>query len=82
MKKNVDQHLAIDGHWTSWTTWGSCSVRCGCGTKKRKSTCTNPAPSGYGRASIGNSEDKDICDMIGCPCMHFKDIFKVLKNCF
>ncbi|XP_060581084.1 scavenger receptor cysteine-rich type 1 protein M130-like [Ruditapes philippinarum] len=58
---------AINGHWTSWTTWGSCSVTCGGGTKKRTRTCTNPAPSGYGRACIGNSEDKDICNRKGCP---------------
>ncbi|XP_053376486.1 uncharacterized protein LOC123534263 [Mercenaria mercenaria] len=57
----------VNGGWSSWSSWTSCSEYCGVTSMKaRTRTCTHPSPSQYGRACIGNSEDKDICDTYIC----------------
>jgi len=31
-------------YWTSWGTWGNCSVSCGQGKQSRKRQCKNSNP--------------------------------------
>ncbi|XP_060564396.1 coadhesin-like [Ruditapes philippinarum] len=64
---NTGSCPAVNGHWASWTTWGSCTMTCGGGTKTRTRTCTNPSPTVNGQVCIGNSLDRDICNTRGCP---------------
>ncbi|XP_053376701.1 SCO-spondin-like [Mercenaria mercenaria] len=55
------QHCPIDGHFTDWSPWQSCSATCGTGTKERLRSCTNPPPSNGGDDCSGPSKDTDTC---------------------
>ncbi|XP_033759595.1 A disintegrin and metalloproteinase with thrombospondin motifs adt-1-like [Pecten maximus] len=57
----------IDGEWSSWGSYGSCSVTCAGGVKYRTRSCTNPAPQ-YGGASCGNADTSSTtCNTFPCP---------------
>ncbi|OWF44660.1 Hemicentin-1 [Mizuhopecten yessoensis] len=57
----------IDGGWSSWGSYGSCSVTCAGGVKYRERTCTNPSPQ-YGGASCGNDDTSSAtCNTHHCP---------------
>lgn len=61
------EHLAaIDGKWTDWTPWSSCSVSCGGGTQKRDRSCTNPAPANGGAACSGIASETRDCNTQAC----------------
>ncbi|XP_053397723.1 neurotrypsin-like [Mercenaria mercenaria] len=59
--------VAVNGRWSPWSSWSSCSVTCGVGMKERTRRCNNPVPSSFGQACIGDSEDKEICNLNNCP---------------
>ncbi|XP_060071250.1 uncharacterized protein LOC132551155 [Ylistrum balloti] len=60
-------HCPIDGAWSSWGSYGSCSVTCGGGIKYRQRTCSNPTPQ-YGGASCGNADTSSAtCNTHHCP---------------
>ncbi|XP_052234837.1 coadhesin-like isoform X3 [Dreissena polymorpha] len=56
----------IDGGWSTWGSWQSCSVSCGVGRKLMSRTCTSPSPTLYGKACEGNSDAFDVC--VNTPC--------------
>ena len=56
----------LDGGWSTWTDWGSCSVTCGVGLMKRQRQCDNPVPSGFGQSCSGNNEQTDKCNLKSC----------------
>lgn len=77
----------VDGNWAAWTTWTSCTVTCGGGTKDRERTCTNPAPQYLGKACVGVPDDRTTCNTHHCPSetinRHYKKIYwekKLIKN--
>lgn len=57
----------VHGNWASWGAWGSCSLTCGGGVRKRFHTCSNPPPSNNGRPCVGSPEDVDNCNGNPCP---------------
>ncbi|XP_054770254.2 uncharacterized protein LOC129278063 isoform X2 [Lytechinus pictus] len=57
----------VDGNFTQWTTWSSCSASCGIGSQIRRRTCTNPPPSNGGRFCIGQSFVARACNPQPCP---------------
>ncbi|XP_048748271.1 coadhesin-like [Ostrea edulis] len=63
-KKNTPP---IDGGWSSYGSYGSCSVTCGGGTQTRSRTCTNPAPQWGGDQCPGSSTDSQSCNTNPCP---------------
>nr|XP_022343628.1 uncharacterized protein LOC111136803 isoform X1 [Crassostrea virginica] len=57
----------VDGGWTAWTVWSTCSATCGGGTQSRTRTCTNPAPQNGGADCVGTSSEQQNCNTQGCP---------------
>ncbi|KTF76822.1 hypothetical protein cypCar_00021533 [Cyprinus carpio] len=57
----------VDGKWSSWVSWGACSVSCGGGTRQRTRVCASPAPQHGGRRCEGNDIHIDFCNNEPCP---------------
>ena len=60
-------NFLVDGGWSSWSSYGSCSASCGAGTQTRTRTCTNPAPSNGGTQCQGDAIETRQCDEGDCP---------------
>ncbi|XP_056004190.1 IgGFc-binding protein-like [Ostrea edulis] len=68
-KKNEDcaKPAPIDGKWSTWSSYGACSVTCQAsskkvsGTKARKRTCTDPAPAYDGKQCVGSASHTASC---------------------
>uniref|UniRef100_A0A3Q0S9H8 Uncharacterized protein n=1 Tax=Amphilophus citrinellus TaxID=61819 RepID=A0A3Q0S9H8_AMPCI len=56
-----------DKNWSSWVSWGACSVSCGGGTRQRTRLCASPAPQHSGRQCEGNDVQIDFCNSDPCP---------------
>ncbi|XP_071164274.1 uncharacterized protein [Mytilus edulis] len=61
------QACIIDGEWSAWGAWGSCSVSCGGGLYSRTRGCSDPAPSNGGLDCSGDSSDYSSCNSAACP---------------
>ncbi|ELU05195.1 hypothetical protein CAPTEDRAFT_180911 [Capitella teleta] len=58
----------VDGTWSLWGEWGSCSVTCDHGTRHRSRTCSNPAPAYGGMECVGDDTDgPEACIDKECP---------------
>ncbi|CAC5401260.1 HMCN [Mytilus coruscus] len=58
---------AVDGQWSNWVSWGTCSVTCASGTQTRQRQCDNPAPQHSGKVCSGSSTDSKTCTQVTCP---------------
>ncbi|WAR30204.1 SEM5A-like protein [Mya arenaria] len=58
----------VDGGWSEWTSWDTCSVSCGVGIQHRERSCDNPTPSLFGQHCFGYNRDDKIC--LGPTCQH------------
>ena len=61
----------VHGNYSMWSNWGTCSVSCGPGVKKRTRTCTNPEPE-YGgltcrERDLGSNMEPAKCNLGACP---------------
>ncbi|XP_065841444.1 A disintegrin and metalloproteinase with thrombospondin motifs adt-1-like [Oscarella lobularis] len=61
------QPCPVDGSWSQWSTWGSCSVSCGGGFSNRMRKCDDPSPMFGGIDCEGASTDKNECNQHPCP---------------
>ncbi|XP_062607950.1 LOW QUALITY PROTEIN: A disintegrin and metalloproteinase with thrombospondin motifs 3-like [Saccostrea cucullata] len=68
-------HTPVNGGWSSWGTWTSCSSACGVGLRQRTRDCTNPEPKYDGKECTGPSEEMDTCK--STECTSFTDVRKV-----
>ncbi|KAJ8321737.1 hypothetical protein KUTeg_000208 [Tegillarca granosa] len=59
--------VVVNGGWSSWGGYGSCSRSCGSGTKTRYRSCNNPSPSGGGSSCSGSSSSSASCNTHSCP---------------
>ena len=57
----------IDGNWSDWLEWSSCSKTCGSnGKRTRRRVCDNPEPKFDGRACPGDATQSDSCALSAC----------------
>ncbi|XP_031561318.1 hemicentin-1-like [Actinia tenebrosa] len=57
----------VDGGWSAYSSWSSCSKSCGGGTQERTRTCTNPPPAHGGKNCEGSSKETQQCESQACP---------------
>lgn len=57
----------INGKWSRWSPYSTCSAPCGPGVKLRSRTCTNPRPTNGGRDCIGDENENLDCSVQTCP---------------
>ncbi|KAM8931068.1 hemicentin-1 [Pelodytes ibericus] len=57
----------VDGKWSVWGSWTSCSLSCGGGLRQRTRECTNPAPQNGGHNCEGWSLENEVCNGDLCP---------------
>jgi hypothetical protein len=59
----------IDGGYSAWTEWSTCSVNCGNGIQTRTRTCTAPVVQGAGKncTLLGPDTESKLCNTNLCP---------------
>lgn len=79
-------YFAVDGNWTGWSEWNSCSDTCGGGLTLRYRNCSNPEPQFGGIDCIGNGTENDSCNTHYCPGYKYNsiknNIMIILLPCF
>ena len=60
-------YTEVDGGFTQWSSWSSCSATCGVGLRTRTRNCTNPTPQGGGADCVGASSNTESCNILACP---------------
>lgn len=71
--KNQQNVLAstVDGGYSPWSEFGSCSQTCGTGgIQRRFRTCSNPPPMNGGKSCFGNPYQSRACSTRTCPGMY------------
>jgi hypothetical protein len=60
--------VSVDGNWSDWSVFGSCTVSCGGGNQTSHRECNNPAPGFGGKACEGAALNTQPCNVdIACP---------------
>ncbi|XP_049644063.1 A disintegrin and metalloproteinase with thrombospondin motifs 14 [Suncus etruscus] len=65
--KSPEQAYGLDGGWSSWSRFGSCSRSCGGGVRSRSRSCDNPPPAYGGRPCQGPMFQYQVCNGDECP---------------
>ncbi|XP_045191151.2 thrombospondin-1-like [Mercenaria mercenaria] len=52
---------AVDGSWSDWASWETCSTTCDVGLQTRHRNCSSPAPLGHGRQCLGEDSEHRLC---------------------
>lgn len=67
-KSCMIKQCPVNGGWSSWSSYGSCSKTCNYGSKTRTRTCTNPSPKHNGANCPGLSRQTVNCNVgVRCP---------------
>ncbi|XP_031772357.1 hemicentin-1 isoform X6 [Apis florea] len=61
IKSCTINNCSINGMWSSWTIWSSCTSSCGIGTQLRNRMCNNPSPNGNGTSCFGSASEIRQC---------------------
>ncbi len=72
--------FTVHGGYSSWGSWGACSVQCGGGSRSRSRMCTNPPPQYGGNdcSVLGPSSEQEDCNTNNCPSKMENWIFSKL----
>ena len=77
-------NVLVDGGWSMWGNWSSCSGTCGIATKTRIRTCSQPAPQNGGAQCPGNHTQIHACFDRSCPgnfiSVLFFSIYRLRSN--
>lgn len=57
--------ISVDGEWSDWTPWSTCTATCGGGTRKKNRTCSEPKYGG--KYCDGEEAETDMCNVDPCP---------------
>lgn len=57
----------VDGGWSAWSAFGTCTEDCGGGTQDRTRTCDNPPPANGGADCVGDDIESSVCNEQACP---------------
>ena len=57
--------ISVDGYFTTWSTWTTCTATCAGGTNSRNRTCIPPQYSGAD--CVGEPEEISACNTQNCP---------------
>jgi len=63
----------VNGGWSKWNAWGSCSKSCGGGQQMRMRSCTEPAPAHGGIKCSGKDSENRSCNTKKCPDLNCKN---------
>ncbi|CAC5378594.1 ADAMTS5 [Mytilus coruscus] len=58
--------IVANGGWSSWGSWGACTVTCGNGQRSRRRFCNNPMPASGGASCQGEEYDYNSCPLSAC----------------
>ncbi|XP_052230978.1 A disintegrin and metalloproteinase with thrombospondin motifs adt-1-like isoform X2 [Dreissena polymorpha] len=61
------QPCPINGSWSDWSSWATCSVTCGIGSHTRNRSCDHPAPANGGVDCAGSDSLNGNCTKKHCP---------------
>ncbi|XP_062595551.1 uncharacterized protein LOC134256889 [Saccostrea cucullata] len=56
----------VDGSWSSWMNWSTCTASCNGGYRSRARSCSSPRPSLGGQLCDGMPSQTEICNTHGC----------------
>eukprot|EP00117_Sycon_ciliatum_P026343 scpid83733/ scgid21645/ Hemicentin-1; Fibulin-6 len=62
----VPLHCPIDGGWSSWSPYTTCSRTCQ-GKQRRTRSCTRPSPAYNGTTCSGKGSENRACGVTDCP---------------
>ena len=57
----------VDGGWSVWGNWSTCSKSCGQGVQERQRFCNSPAPANGGQLCLGPAHQTLSCNQGDCP---------------
>ncbi|XP_052285147.1 SCO-spondin-like isoform X5 [Dreissena polymorpha] len=57
----------VDGYWSEWASWSTCSVTCGHGDRSRYRTCLFEQGKPHGRDCVGQGLQTGSCTESDCP---------------
>merc|ERR1711974_480762 len=59
---NTNKPCPVDGGWSAYGSWGTCSRTCGGGNQTRSRSCDKPKPSNGGKQCVGNTNETRGCN--------------------
>ena len=59
-------YVVIDGKFSGWSGWGSCSATCGGGKRFRTRRCDNPPPANGGTDCLEARAEYETCNTQWC----------------
>lgn len=73
----------VDGNYSNWSPFSSCSRSCGGGNQSRQRQCNSPTPVGDGRncSHLGPSSETRLCNTQKCPVNGGYTSWSTFSNC-
>lgn len=57
----------MDGEFSDWSKWSSCTKTCDKGVEKRERSCDSPKPMNGGKDCQGLKKESRYCNTDDCP---------------